>query len=155
MAHVDGSAIPDAIKALIALFESELSDVKFPDVDGGTLVAASREVLSAVDRVAQAQAALQEAEADLHARQEQLLQKAQRALAYVQIYAEDVPALAEKVQAISLPRPPRRAKTEAAATGAGAEVTPIRRRGRPPKAKVESPNLFSDEGVGSRLEQAG
>ena len=98
---------------------------------------------SAAERVAEAQAALQLAESELVEQQEALLHKGQRALAYARVFAEDSPELMEKLQLVSLPRSLRRAKAEPASPGA--DVIPVRRRGRPPKPKNEAPNLFEEE----------
>lgn len=142
MALPDTTAIPEPLKALLGLFDTDFADVKFPDVDAQTLAAAARSVLSAAQCVSEAEAALEKARGELHEQQEALLQKAQRALAYAKVYAEDSPELTEKLQLISLPRSQRKARAEAPA---GAEVAPVRRRGRPPKARVEAPNLFEAE----------
>ncbi|MBX5482824.1 MAG: hypothetical protein IRZ16_13440 [Myxococcaceae bacterium] len=131
------------MKALLGLFETDLADLKFPDIDATVLADAARRVLSAADRVAEAKAALEAAESALQVEQEGLLQKGQRALAYARVFAEESPALMEKLQLIALPRSSRRASRQEPSTG-GAEVVPVRRRGRPPKVKAEAPNLFEE-----------
>ncbi len=137
------SPIPESLRALLGLFETEFKDVKFPDVDVEVLADAGRKVLSAAERVAQAEAALEAAELALQEQQDALLAKGQRALAYARVFAEESPELSEKLQAISLPRAQRRAKA-GEPPAASAEVAPVRRRGRPPKIKPEAPNLFAD-----------
>lgn len=152
MAHSE-TAVPDSVRALIGLFDTELSEVKFPDVDAQSLAAEARKVMAAADAVSQAQATLTALEAELAEQQENLVHKAQRALAYARVFAEDAPALSEKLQVISLPRTARRARVETTSP-VGQDNAPVRRRGRPPKAKVEGPNLFAAESV-ELLEQAG
>jgi hypothetical protein len=152
LASPDTSAISEPIKALLGLFETDFSDVKFPDIDTEVLAAAARNVLAAADQVAEAEAALEAARTELQETQEALLQKGQRALAYARVFAEDSEELTQKLQLISLPRGQRRTKLDAPT--AGAEVMPVRRRGRPPKAKVEGPNLFQDEAA-EELAQVG
>jgi hypothetical protein len=88
-----------------------------------------------------AQLALDVARGALHERQEALLQQAQRALAYARVYAEADVALTARLDAITLPRGSRRARSETGTSGAEtdslvltSEGEPVRRpRGRPRK----------------------
>jgi hypothetical protein len=123
------------IQSLLTLFANELSDVKFPDADSTVLGESARAVEAAAEAVRLAEAALESARAILAERQEALLQKAQRALAYARVYAETDPALTSRVDAIALPRSPRRgpARDASDALVLSAEP-PQRRRGRPSKA---------------------
>lgn len=139
------SAIAPPLQSLIDLFASELAQVKFPDVDLAVLNEAAAKVREKAEAVARAEAALDVARAALADSQEALLAKGHRALAYARVYAEEDEALSAKLEAVGLPRPPRRlVRAEL-----HAEVTPLvesapRRRGRPPKAKPSAP-LFSEE----------
>jgi hypothetical protein len=140
--------ISPALQDLLKLFGQELATVKFPDMDRGVLEEAAAGVKEKAEAVAKAQAALDAARQSLHESQEALLQKGQRALAYARIYAEDDAELSEKLDAISLPRPMRKApRMEGAlameAPSAQAEESAPRRRGRPPKARTSAP-LFSE-----------
>lgn len=148
---MDTSAIPEPLLALLGLFESDFARVKFPDLDAAVLAEAARGVLSAAERVGAAETALEAARTELHEQQELLLHKGQRALAYARVFAEDSPELLEKLQLIALPRSQKRARTEPPA--ADAKGTPVRRRGRPPKAKADGPNLF-DAGAAEAAEAA-
>lgn len=111
------TVIPPTVSALLELFESSLSDVRFADLDANVLNALAAEVAQAAESVASKQTALDEARAALQERQNLLLQQAQRALAYARVYAENDFDLRAKLEAIALPKPPRaprRAGTEAA-----------------------------------------
>jgi hypothetical protein len=112
------TVIPPAVAALLELFESALSDLRFADLDASVLSGLSAEVTAAAEGVAAKQAALDEARAALQERQNVLLQQAQRALAYARVYAENDFELRAKLEAIALPKParaPRRANAEAPA----------------------------------------
>lgn len=125
----DQNPIPTAVKELLALFDGPLADVRFPEVDGTALREQAASVEAGVRDVEAAAAAWAEAKRTVDARLEILLQKAQRALSYARIYAEDKPELDATLAALVLPRwgDPRGNK-------AGAEVAPARKRGRPRKA---------------------
>lgn len=139
----ENDSISPALRALLELFATDLSEVRFPDVDTAVLGEAATLVREQAEAVARAQAALDAARQALHESQEALLQKGQRALAYARVFAEDDAALSEKLEAIHLPRPTRKGgkvdgaavATEPAATATGSEENAPRRRGRPPKAR--------------------
>lgn len=137
------------VQALLALFESELKAVKFPDVDGAVLGQAAQRTRDAAEAVARAEAALELARGALAQSQETLLQKAHRAHAYARVYAEERPELALQLEAMALPRPRPRAGEQVAAP------TP-RRRGRPPKGESNA-SLFESapELTVEALEQVG
>ena len=65
-----------------------------------------------------------------------LLQRAQRALAYVRVYAESDPTLTASLEAIGLPRATRRAAAGDALVLSAASETSPRPRGRPPKRPI-------------------
>jgi hypothetical protein len=130
--------IPSAVQEVVDLFVSELASLKFGDLEPTSLAAASEEVKAVAADVIRAEAALESARAVLAEKKEALLQKAQRALAYARVYAENQPALASRLERIALPRPPRRsAKSESSpadvkVNGAlEAKIPPTRRRDRP------------------------
>jgi hypothetical protein len=125
--------IPTAIQEVLDLFEDQLAPITFGGLETRVLTAAAETVRVAADALAAAEAAAEAARAVLVERQEELALKAQRALAYARIYAEDDPPLLEKVEAIALPRVGRRAPREEAPAQTG-NVPPPRRRGRPPKS---------------------
>lgn len=154
MGQADAAVIPEALRALLGLFEAEFSEVEFPDVNLSVLTESAQTVLSAAERVAQAEKALEVAQAELQERQEALLHKGQRALSYARVFAEDSPELLEKLQLIPLPRSQRRSKADAVAA-AQPDGEPVRRRGRPPKPKPEAPNLFQEEAAVVELARTG
>ncbi|MDY7226340.1 hypothetical protein [Hyalangium rubrum] len=141
--------ISPALQDLLKLFGQELATVKFPDMDRGVLEEAAERVKEKAEAVARAQAALDAARQSLHESQEALLQKGQRALSYARIFAEDDAELSMKLEAISLPRPMRKApRAEGSspvleAPSAQGEENSPRRRGRPPKARTSAP-LFAE-----------
>lgn len=129
----ENNPIPTAVKDLLALFDGPLASVQFPDVDGVSLrehVASVDAGVRDVEAAAQAWAA---AKRIVDERLEMLLTKAQRALAYARVYAEDKPELDAQLAQIVVPRwgDPRGARAVN-----GAEVAPARKRGRPKKTDV-------------------
>jgi ElaB/YqjD/DUF883 family membrane-anchored ribosome-binding protein len=138
------SPIAPPLQQLLELFASELKAVKFPDMDAGVLEAAAAKVRERADAVARAEAALEAARAALGETQDVLLAKGQRALAYARVFAEEDPDLSSRLEALSLPRPPKKGpRLETQAEVASPESAP-RRRGRPPKARTNAP-LFSED----------
>jgi multidrug efflux pump subunit AcrA (membrane-fusion protein) len=139
------TAIPPPVQTVLDLFTTKLADVRFGDVDAETLARLAAEVACANDVLAATQAALDEARAALQARQEALLQHAQRALAYARVYAEADEELAAQLDAVALPRVARRPRADEPTS---LEVHPVaRRRGRPRKAGAE-PLLDALEAAG-------
>lgn len=133
------SAIPAPIRTLLDLFTSSLADVRFADVDGQTLGRCAAEVESAAEAVASAQAALDAARETLQLKQDVLLQRAQSALAYARVYAENDDALSRQLDGVCLPRSTRRPRgVEGLVLSAEPQPAP-RPRGRPRKARVTGP----------------
>jgi hypothetical protein len=128
------TAISPPIQAVLDLFSTSLAEVRFGDVDAQSLARIATEVEAAADAVACAQAALDAARAELHGREEALLVHTQRALAYARVYAESDETLSARLEAITLPRLPRRARTEGDALILSPDPQPTPRpRGRPRK----------------------
>jgi hypothetical protein len=132
-------AIPAPVQTILALFTTSLADVRFADVDGPTLARLAADVESAAESVAAAQSALDAARDAFQERQDALLQHAQRALAYARVYAEDDAALSEQLDAINLPRPTRRARSEETLVLAADAQPGQRPRGRPRKVPGAPP----------------
>jgi hypothetical protein len=126
--------IPTAIQEVLDLFEGQLAPVTFGGLETGVLTVAAENVRAAAEALIAVEAAAEAARALLAERQEELAHKAQRALAYARIYAEDDPALLAKVEAIVLPRAGRRSSRDEEPTGLAGNVPPPRRRGRPPRS---------------------
>lgn len=140
---LDHDPIAPGLAQLLALFDAELAEVKFPELDRAVLHAQAELVRERAAALLRAQAALESARLALQEGQEALAQKGQRALAYARVFAEEDAALGAKLDAISLPRAGRRAATPAPAeaSAAGEEQAP-KRRGRPPKSSRPSAPLF-------------
>lgn len=136
----DSNPIPTAVKELLALFDGPLAGVHFPDVDGAALREQVASVDAAVKDVEAAAAAWAEAKRTVDARLEVLLQKAQRALSYARVYAEDKPELDAQLAPLVLPKwgDPRGTKTN------GAEAVAARKRGRPRKGETTAAPPKSD-----------
>jgi len=131
--------IPSPIQDVLDLFQDQLAPVTFGGLETGVLALAAENVRAAAAAVAAAEAAAEAAHAALAERQEELALKAQRALAYARIYAEDDPALLDKVEAIALPRAGRRLAREEETGPSGSPPAP-RRRGRPPRSEKGDTN---------------
>ena len=137
----ENDPISPALHSLLDLFASDLKQVKFPDMDAAVLQDAAARVRERAEALARAQSAMEAARLALHESQEALLQRGQRALAYVRVFAEENAELSAKLDGISLPRAARKsARTDAGAQAeapvqvANDESAP-KRRGRPPKAR--------------------
>lgn len=126
------AAIAPSLQAVIELFDTELGQLKFPDVDQAVLREAAERVLAQTESVAAAEHALAVAREGLGDAQELLLSKCQRALAYARVYAEEDRELSRKLDAITLPR--SRAKAAPASPSEPAEPKPGRRGRRSPPA---------------------
>jgi ElaB/YqjD/DUF883 family membrane-anchored ribosome-binding protein len=109
------------LDSLMDFFRAELASVQFPGVDAKVLDAASTRIEAALATVRRAESELDAARAALAAAQDDAQQKAQRALAYARVYAQDDPALLARLDALTGP----------------VVVPPApRRRGRPPKSST-------------------
>lgn len=132
--------IHDSLRTVCELFTNELAKVQFPDVDAAALNLAADRVTEQEAAVARAEALLSAAREQLQDSQDALLHKAQRALSYAQVFAQEDAVLSARLAQISLPRSSRRARTEAPLI-ADAAVTP-KKRGRPAKIRNDSTELF-------------
>jgi hypothetical protein len=136
------TAISPQIQAVLDIFAAALADERFGDIDAQSLARIAAEVQSASAVVASTQLTLDAARAELHSREEALLLHAQRALAYARVYAESDEALSARLEAITLPRLPRRARTEGDALILSPDPQPAARpRGRPRKVIASEPML--------------
>jgi len=137
--------LPFPVQSLLEIFNNELADVRFGDMDAKGLADLAAEVEAAAHHVITAQAALDAAKAKLGEQQEAMLARAQRALAYARIYAETNEPLRARLDAIALPKPSKRATAKLEEAPASAEGSPKAdgeveatkpRRGRPRKAET-------------------
>jgi hypothetical protein len=126
-------AIPSPVKEVLELFSTDLGEVRFGDIDGRSLASLASNVEAAAVEVAALELQLIAARTKLQEQQDALLQQAQRALAYARVFAESDPVLAPKLEAIALPRAPRRARTEPTTSPDEPQIE-RRPRGRPRKS---------------------
>ena len=136
-------SIPPVVKQILDLFSRDLAEASFGGLDRRVLEEAASRVAAHAEAVDRAEAALEAARATLAESQEVLHGRAQRALAYARVFAEDDPELSARLEAITLPRPaaPRRVTLESSPAG---ELAP-RRRGRPRGSATDAasaPALF-------------
>lgn len=123
--------VPADVRAVIDLFATHLAKVAFPEVDAALLRTQADEVRVEAKAIAQAREALAAAEAKAEARLATLTELTTRAIAYAKIYGQAHPdrrAILDAVTALDGP-------TET-------PVTSIKRRGRPPKQREGSAELF-------------
>jgi hypothetical protein len=125
--------VAPSIRLLAELFATRPDELRFPDVDVEVLATCMQDVVGMAEAVLTAEASLSAARAALQDAQELLLQKAQRALAYVRVYAEADPALNAQIAVIALPRPTKRGGTEAVVQPA---ESPVKRRRRRVETRV-------------------
>jgi hypothetical protein len=133
-------AIAAPIRAAIELFETTLSEVRFPDVDARTLASAAAEVDAAGRAVSSAQAALDSARSALQERQDALLGQVYKAIAYARVYAENDEALIQRLNEIALPRGgrvPRKDDALVLSAVPDVEANPRRRKRRSPMDESE------------------
>ncbi|MFO7565052.1 MAG: hypothetical protein R6X02_20570 [Enhygromyxa sp.] len=120
MNRLTESPIPDAVRAVLALFEGPLAEVRFPQVDRETLADQAAVVEQRRAVLHRALEAVQVARTELEAEQRALLDQARRAHAYARVFAEGDAALSEQIGEIHFgSRPP----------------APAKKRGRKPKSK--------------------
>jgi len=94
--------IIDPVKEVIALFSNELTSVTFPELNAAILNNYAEQVKTKAFELQELQTKVLHAKEALEASQNELLQKATRALAYAKVYAEDKEELSEKLSAINL-----------------------------------------------------
>src|SRR4051794_9626037 len=131
------SPIPPAVQQVLDVYESNLPLVKFGDLEATVLADSAEEVVLAATALERAEEALSAARVAFLEKQESLLQKAQRALAYARVYADGDAELAARIEQISLPKSRRSPKVDALD---GAQTAPAvqapRRRARQRKSDL-------------------
>lgn len=129
--------LPAPLQDLIDLFQGPLASVTFPDVDTLALTKLLAEVEAAHAGVLEAEAALAEARRDREGCLEALTLKAQRALAYARVFAEDDVELSAKLATIRLPQTPTARGSSPGLPPESLAAAP-RKRGRPRKVQSEA-----------------
>jgi hypothetical protein len=122
---------PD-LQRLLQLFSS-LPEVRFPDLDLSMLQDAVARVKERHLELLHVEAQLAAVRSALDDEQEALLKKGHRLHAYLKVFSESDEVLAEKVNAIALPRPRRAAVSREEAFSV--DGTEVKRRGRPRKVQ--------------------
>lgn len=140
-------AVPSSLQAVLELFDSELSHLKFPDLDRAVLQAAAERVEEQAAALREAEAMLLATREALHESLEALQHKCQRALAYARIYAEDSPDLMSKLESVELQRP--RGPRSVSALPGTSQPRPdsAGRRGRPRRSNPGDDPLFVSPGT--------
>ena len=132
------------VRELLALYEEEYSDVRFPELDLAVLQAAAADVEQAMVKVAAAEASIEPLREQVKVIEGELTQKVARALAFLKVFVEGDEAAYARLdvltQALLARRSPRRATTDSAAPS-GERA----RRGRKPKANAASTDASSDD----------
>jgi len=125
------------IQSVLEVFTTELKEVRFGEVDADALTRAAADVATAAAAVAAAEETLGAARAVHDERADALVQLAQRALAYARVYAEPDAALTARLDAIALPRSPRRGRPLTLEVSSPEARPAPRPRGRPRKSTPE------------------
>lgn len=126
MSSLAESPIPEAVRAVLALFEGPLAEVRFPQVDAESL---GEQVATVEQRRAdlhRALEAVQLARVALEREQHALLDQARRAHAYASVFAAGDAALTEQLVDITFD---------------GRALAPAKKRGRKPKVDQSQTNL--------------
>lgn len=119
---------------LLELFEAELPGVRFPEVDAASLAQHRDAVVAATKVVEEAEHALAVATRALADHKQALAAQGKRALAYVKVYAEERPALRERLESLQSAR----------GKSLPLELAEPRRRGRPRKVEEATQSALPD-----------
>jgi len=145
------------IQALLDLFQRELAEVRFGDIDARRLAALAADVQAASEALEAHEATTSRLRSTLSDNHELLMQQAQRALAFARIYAENDDELAAKLNQIALPRAGKRAKAEPGAKLSAAAQQPVQAQSAAEPAPsptdvpvVEEPAVASPNASASR-----
>jgi multidrug efflux pump subunit AcrA (membrane-fusion protein) len=132
---------PTLARQVIDLYSVELAEVRFPDLDLSALLYAQEELHAAQLEVERVEAELADKRAQLDARSQALLTKAERALAYAKIYAQGDEDLGPRIAEIGR----RRSTTSIShAPSSPGLIAAPKRRGRKPKDEEVPEELFNE-----------
>jgi len=101
---MSGATIPSGVEELIRIFEQELSEISFPDVNAMELSALRVEVEERTEMVKHARATLERAMVGLDDAVRELNKKADVGLSYAKVFAQGKENLEERLNAITLSR---------------------------------------------------
>lgn len=124
--------LPPLVREVLAVFEDELSEVRFGDVDAERLREVAARVRAAELEVEEARVRLDAARRLHDDELAGLSALAQRALAYARIYAEGDPALADRLAPLGAPEATGPARRRRRRTDAEAAELPF----EPPGLRV-------------------
>lgn len=131
MALLDSTVVSLELQQLLQLFSS-LPDVRFPQFEPLELQQAVTKLQELHLDVQKLEAQLEAARLVLSDEQDALLRRAHRLFAYLQVFVQSDEVLAQKLAAISLPRP----KRVLGANGDAAVAVEGKKRGRPRKVPL-------------------
>ena len=100
------SPIPARIETVLQLFEAELRELAFPDLDRYTLASHAEAVRAQAAGLEEVRAMLEQTRLTLEARRAELLAHARKAVAYARVFASGDPALAARLEDIDLDEAP-------------------------------------------------
>jgi hypothetical protein len=125
--------LPPFCRDVLQLYTEALAEVRFPDLDLGSLQASAEQVRSAQLAVERVEAKLETARAQLQEQLDAMTGRAERALAYAQVFARTDPTLQARVDQVGGVR----------ASALSAEPR-ARRRARRSKVEQDA-NLFTPQ----------
>lgn len=131
------SPLPDAVRAVLALFEGPLAEIRFPQVDRETLAEQAAAVEHKRAELQRALETVQAARAALDREQQTLLDQARRAHAYASVFAIGDPELTKQLVDISFD---------------GRSAAPAKKRGRKPK-RAQAQTSLAEQRAEQRVEQ--
>jgi hypothetical protein len=139
-ANDDNAPIPSPVYDLVAIFEEQLSEVQFPNVNHQTLASLVEHVRASAEAVAAAQAQVATAEAALGDSRDELFVRAEQALAYAKIYAATDAKLLERLNGIELGKAQKKPLKAKVKEHDGIEAAP-RKKGRKARAEPSEPSV--------------
>lgn len=116
-------SLPVLVREILSVFEHDLTDVSFGDIDAGRLLSLADRVRVAGEEVESVRAQLDRAREAHDATLADLVALSEKALAYARIYAESEPELAPRLEALA-PAPPQKKRRRRKA-GKEPEVTEL------------------------------
>lgn len=125
------ASLPPFAREVLELYATALAEVRFPDIDLTVLERCADELRESQEEVERLDTELRAAQERLHERSSLMLAKADRALAYARVYAEDDPTLSARVSAIL-------GQTTSPAANEDASAPTARKRGKQRKATSTS-----------------
>ncbi len=152
MQKLHDDSLAPALRELLSVFERDLADVHFPDVDHQVLQRLAEQTVTAAQQVEQLRQELEAAETSLTEAQTQLVRTAELGLAYARVYAasnqELGPELGARLAALHLgPDEPTQRRRKLEVAGDTSNVRLPAKRGR--KAKATTPDDPTGSATGS------